>query len=169
MKKLLILMLVLGLASAANAAIVLSLDGNTDIDSIEISPSDTITIDIYNTDGGDYTTYLDFYYTSDGSYSLSNAKLTDLAGDASTFSGPYDGGYDNDEYEVVLAQGIGSSTPGSQFEVDLHCETADTVYIELWKCVVTTYTLEDTATIVQPEPMTIALLGLGGLFLRRRR
>ena len=171
MKKLLILMLVLGLASTANAAIVLSLDGSTDIDEISIDVSDTVVVDIYNTDGKGYLAYLDFYYTSDGSYALSNATLTANAGDLSGFVGPYDGGYDNDEYEVTLNNAVGDSTPGSQFEVDLHCEKENLdVLIELWKCVGTTYTLEDTATIHQlPEPMTIALLGLGGLFLRRRR
>ena len=166
MKKLLILMLVLGLASTANAAVVLSLNGNTDIDSIEINISDTVVVDIYNTDGGDYDTYLDIYYTSEGAYSLSGATLTANAGDMSVIKGlEYLAGDDCEEYWVVLAQSEGSSTPGSQFEVDIHCEKALTVYLELWAP-----TLVDTATIYQvPEPMTIALLGLGGLFLRRRR
>ena len=53
-------------------------------------------------------------------------------------------------------------------DYEFHCDALGSVLITLYDADVTT--VIDTMTITQvPEPMTIALLGLGGLFLRRRK
>ena len=171
MKKLLILMLVLGLASAANAAIVISLDGATDIDEITISVSDTVVIDIYDDQpySASYIVYLDIGPIADGDYSLSDARLGPAAGDyASILQGTYEG---YDDFEVSQADLV-DPTPGAGviFLVDLHCESVDPDGVVLVDLFDAGGCLIDSATIHQvPEPMTIALLGLGGLLLRRRR
>ena len=170
MRKLVILTLVLGLASVANAALVLSIDGDTDTKEITLDPSDSVVIDIYNTDGEIYLSYLDIGWMTEGLYSLSNPHLTALAGDLAKVVGPYEvPAYDIHEVEVTLAQGEGLSTPGSQFEITLHCEGEGDVYVCLF--VDPDYVNPADALVIHqtPEPMTIALLGLGGLFLRRRK
>ena len=170
MRKLLVLMLVLGLASVANAALVLSVGGATDKEEITLDPSDSVVIDIYNTDGGDAIAYLDVGWMSEGLYSLSDPHLTANAGDISGFTGPYEvPSYDIHEVEVILAQSEGTSTIGSQFEITLHCEGEGDVFI--WLFVDPDYVNPADSLVIHqtPEPMTIALLGLGGLFLRRRK
>lgn len=58
--------------------------------------------------------------------------------------------------------------PGKWFEVDFHCTLEGDVYIYLTDG--TGYVIEDAILVHQvPEPMAIMLLGLGGLFLRRRK
>ncbi len=172
MKKLLILMLVLGLTSAANAVQMISLNGRTDINEITIvAPSGQVTIDVYDdlvanpTD--DFIVYLDIGLMSEGLYTLSNPRLGDGAGDfPATFGQGTYGDYD--DFEVNQAWAVGSDpVAGTIFLVDLHCEGEGDVLVELYDA---GSTLIDSAVIHQiPEPMTIALLGLGGLFLRRRR
>ena len=162
MKKLLVYMLVLGIASSANAAI--ELDGPT------VMPlGDTVSIGINNTDGGDYLAYMNVSRLSEGGFSMSNPQLTALAGDISKIGAPYEYA-DGKEIEVTLAQSEGASTPGVQFTWDLTClsVTAD-VWVELWDAADLSAPV-DTLTIYQiPEPMTLALLSLGGLLALRRR
>ena len=81
MKKLLVVLSILALATMANAALQISLNGSTEIDEITIAPSDTVVVDIYDTVGGDCTSYLDFYNESEGLYALSNARFGPEAGD----------------------------------------------------------------------------------------
>jgi len=87
MKKLLALMLVLGMASFANAAITISVNGSTTgPDVITIGVSDTVTIDIWNQGGSqtgnrNYIAYLDFFFVSDASFTLSSPRLGAAAGD----------------------------------------------------------------------------------------
>jgi hypothetical protein len=165
MKKLLILLLVFGMASAANAA--LSLIAPTEIDE-----GDTATIQISSdsTADGDSGCYLDIYYASEGGFSLSNPRYTPIAPRPPIII-PYiylsGDGY---EIEVLFATTPGEVvTPGVWFEVDLTCLKADVdAFVEMYDSAAP-YALIDSLTIHQiPEPMTIALLGLGGLFVLRR-
>jgi len=171
MKKLLILALVLGFASMASATIMLSLDGALDVEEITIAPSDWVTIDIYD-DGQcvppDYLCYLDIGMISEGGYSLANARLGPAAGDFPASYNMYQLN-DWDEVEFNQAWAVGSTpTAGAIFLVDLHCELKDVdVQVGLYDA---GGTLVDSMVIHQiPEPATIALLGLGGLLLRRRK
>lgn len=167
MKKLLTLMLVLGMGSAANAALFLSVDGDTSQDEIDLFEYDTAVIGIYNTDGGIYPAYMEISRISEGGFAMSNPQLTALAGDISEFTGPFD--VDDCKWiEVLLCQRTGMSTPGIQFTWDLTCLKANVdVFVELYD---STYSLFDSLTIHQvPEPMTLAFLALGGLLALRRR
>ena len=162
MKKLLVLMLVLGLASVANAAI--SLVGPT-----TINEGDTVSIGIDNSDGLDYGMYLSVSNISEGGFSMGTLALTSLAGDTASIGASYT--YDDTwEVEMFLANSVGNTTPGIQITADLTCLLEGIfVTVDLWDGADLSAPV-DTLVIEQvPEPMTVALLGLGGLFLLRRR
>jgi len=176
MKKLLVLLMVLGITSIASAAIELSINGATDVEEITIMVSDTVTIDIHNLGGSlpiDFSAYLDFFYQSEGTYSLSNARLGDAAGDFPANFSMYTGYYDNDEVAFFQNWAVGSEeVPGEMFLIDMHCEAVGDVLVQLYDSRVDGgYTMVDEILIHQivPEPMTIGLLGLGALFLKRRK
>ena len=174
MKKFLVLMLVLGLTSSASAVlsnITLSLDGATPAPSdITLYPSDTVIIDIHHgaTDTG--LAYLYFGPIDDDVYTLSNAVVLDPAGDLKSYVQYVEAGYDGFEVTVddTDPEVMPNITVGVIFEVTLHCEGAGDVAIALYDSDFAS--VLDSMTIHQiPEPMTVALLGLGGLFLRRRK
>jgi hypothetical protein len=156
MKKLLILILVLGMASAANAA--LSIDGPT-----EINKDEPAIIAVVSDSSEDQSVYLVFGYVSEGGFELSDPR--------SPFPDsiiPYPSD-DTIKFELIFVQPPNPIPPGNWFEVDLTCLKAGVdVFVHLIHSDMTT--LLDTLTIHQiPEPMTLALLGLGGLLLLRRR
>jgi hypothetical protein len=175
MKKLLVLLMVLGITSIASAAIELSINGATDVEEITIHMSDTVTIDVHNLGGDlpiDFSAYLDFFYKSEGLYSLSNPQLGPQAGNFPASFSLYTGYYDNDEVWITQAWAVGTDeTPGDIFYIDMHCEGVGDVLVELYDSRVDGgYTAVDSILIHQiPEPMTIGLLGLGALFLKRRK
>ena len=175
MRRCAVLLAFLAMTSFANADIVISVEGDTETDEVLAYCSVTVTIGIYNNgsapgDPVDFFVYLDFYYPSEGTYALSNPRLGPAAGDfPASFTGPYLGDDDYDEVEFSQAWAVGSDEiPGEMFLIDLHCEGIGDVIIEAydWR----TEELVDTLIIHQiPEPATIALLGLGGLLLRRKK
>jgi hypothetical protein len=186
MKKLIALMLVLGIASYANAALQISVGGNPDpVDSeIILVPSETIMLDVYT------TTDIAPQGEGEGSFALvAYTECAKIHGGLPVIS--------HDDWSLVvvddavatgvtgLGQGengifggiftFGEPIPaGTIFnEIIFHCETDNgptNVFL---------YQLDDYLQVIDtwdkvvihqiPEPMTIALLGLGGLFLRRRK
>ena len=184
MKKLLILMLVLGMASLANAAMQISVGGDPEpVDSqITLLPTETIMLDIW-TDadmpafaGGPWMLVVD---TTLGSMTPGTA-LPPM-----TYGLPAPG-YTTDNANVIPPAGkegiwgIAVNTNMTPIpagtvlydEIIFHCEAAGDATIYLMNAPEGSMAniIYDSVVIHQiPEPMTILLLGLGGLFLRRRK
>jgi hypothetical protein len=173
MKKFLILMLVLGVATAANAALIDSwsdglgvtwqvttdIDGSLDLLGTGAAATTYGGYGIYLHEGG----YVNSWITPSPAASglLGKNGLYDAAGDLGDNSGPdiYGG------YFIQAKDGNGSVAPnlaaGDWFLFDISSSAPGTAKLEI-------YGQADTI-ITLPEPMTIVLLGLGGLFLRRRK
>jgi hypothetical protein len=195
MKKFLILMLVLGLASVASAQLVgldISVNGNHEpVDSmIVLLPSETLTLDIHvNADitpgSAGEGNWLLICETAAGIISggvkVPYGDVTLMGPDSASGAGVagMPDGYDG-VYGAILLVGTTTLVPASTILFDgilFHCEGPLTsprdVVVSLSRLTDEgEYTGEiyDTVTIHQiPEPMTIMLLGLGGLLLRRRK
>jgi hypothetical protein len=186
MKKMLVFMLVLGLASSANAiTIQISVGGDPDpIDSqITIAVSDELVLDVHSPSGHDGTAADDIYWAMivdpmDGS--ISGGAVTAGAPDGSsvltpsvqtgwpTFGvpAPEDG-----PWGAIASYG-NAFDPGTYIDdLIFHCAREGDAIVKLYQRTGDgTVTVADSLVIHQiPEPMTIALLGLGGLALLRRR
>jgi hypothetical protein len=191
MKKLMILMLVLGLAPFANAGIVLSVNGvttspNTNYTKVvTLSVNVTDTIGIYNDTVGDtiesrnFGAYLDFENPSVGNYILGTCTKGPAAGDFSVDDGFYTfdsgGNYTGGDFEELsFMQAWLPWTPevaGTMINIPYTAAKVGTVYLTLWDSRVNFATTPvDTLIVYQiPEPMTIMMLGLGGLAIVRKR
>ena len=181
MKKLLVLMLVLGIASLASAGLQISVGGNPEPLETEYTllPSETIELDIW-TDSEIPMFELNIY-----ALAVASGQATITNGTA--YYGNIIGDLPIVDWNIPLDEGIGGTfvAPMSPLigageviadGIIFHCEAPGDVVVELWSIVdvgdndFQFDTLLDTVIIHQtPEPMTMALLGLGGLFLRRRK
>ena len=180
MKKVLILMLVLGMFTAANAAFIefRNVAGTATITTIGTGQAFSVVIggtvagdlgdtlrlyDSFESFGG--TDYFDF--DGVGQQSAVTANM----GDAVTL-GSYSVTFDG--YESINDDPFGPGTLPNPSDGDWFIALATagtnlgTATAGLINSGYTAFLITDTLSIV-PEPMTIALLGLGGLFLRRRK
>jgi len=173
MKKLLIFMLVLGMATMANASITLSISGpseliNGNTGSYTVSwtgPNSLVSVD------------LDIL-TSDANGSIGNVVIVAAPRDTvldyigAALTGP-------DGNELMIVNDLNATPLSSNlftFDVKAHKGTGSTtlsivewVFQDAAWNVITGNTLNTKTVTFIPEPMTVALLGLGGLFLRRRK
>jgi len=185
MKKLLVLALVLSMATMANAALVLSVGGATDVTEITIMPIDTISLDIATLDA---IPYLSGSYAAIVAGPLATidlqSGLTVVADSGCTLehsapvsefvTGLPEGtdGMGVNAFAMDMTAGIVAGT--TLFDsIIMHCGGPGDTMILLLQ-------LNDSFEVVGimdqvivhqivPEPMTLGLLGLGGLFLRRRK
>ncbi len=194
MKKLIVLLLVLGLASVANAHFIFTVDGVEQGPEVWIAPSEIIELDL-ELSADEQSTCYDLYYVlnnnqaelivdgASGSYP-GLPPMTDIEfPTTTTYQGKY---YVDDAQHVEIYQGTASGEvmPGGSVlmrELYLHClEPTDvTLTIEVYDVTkvgpvgdepIEIGTILHTLIIHQiPEPATMLLLGLGGLLLRRRR
>jgi len=180
MKKLLVLTLVLSMAAAANAALIFVPSAT------EVHPSDNVTIAVVDTSNGVMGGIMGFAIDAigDGAKGGTCVSQSFPAWDK-TYPGTIGGDGFLDEY--VSATQL-SSTPLSGttvFTFVYHVPTLPTSsYITVasfddggnnWFAPDVIYVggrwdgTISTVLHVTPEPMTIGLLGIGGLFLRRRK
>ena len=180
MKKFVVLMLVFGVASLASATLQISVDGDPEpIDSqININPSDELILDIWTdapiTPGqgeGYWALVVDSAAgTICGGVVVNGAPDAKIYPDATAlaaFSNPPDNGV----FGAITLSSLPEIAVGTIYDQILfHCIGPEDAVIRLYADALTaTPILVDEVTIHQPEPMTMALLGLGGLFLRRRK
>jgi len=186
MKKLLVLALVLSMATMANAALQLSVGGATDVTEITIMPSDTISLDIWtdaaigyqNLDGykGIVCTSLGVVQLDSGVvvYADSGLGLEHSAPLSSYTTGLPDGTEGMGVNAFCMDNTAGIAAGVTLFDqIIMHCGgPGDTAVLlvsldENFNYIGTMDTL--IVHQIVPEPMTLGLLGLGGLFLRRRK
>ncbi len=171
MKNVLIVFTVLAMASAANAALLISVNGvvNPPDTEVFLRPSEVAIIDIHS-DG----------QTVQGGYLLAieGPGVLDITEATNSYIPP---GYPDSVLDLsgnntmILLDMAKPIVPppilpvGKLIDlIKLHCEGLGDVLLTLSSG--DTGAIMDTQVIHQiPEPITFALLGLGGLFLRRRK
>ena len=180
MKKILMLMLVLGLASTASATITIELresDGVTPVadlvNGVYEGSNYVLVVEGALADAGNSVgIYGAAYAASDwdnlGSADLANAASVIDTGDLSYIN--YVPAYTGfDAMAQDTGQGAGVST-GDWFTIDLTGLLAGDFSLDLLDYTASSAVIGNVSgTVTVPEPITIALLGLGGLFLRRRK
>ena len=179
MKKVLVLVLVLGLASLANAmTLQISVDGNLNpVDSqIVLLPSQTAVLNIHSADGFTPGSGVYFGLVCDPAFGTISGGVVHMppAPDASMLLPatdmasyfPGSGIYGS----IDSWAGSGGATAGTYFDgITFHCEKIGDAVIVLYSTDFAGAPVElDRVTIHQvPEPASMLLLSLGGLLLRR--
>jgi len=186
MKNVLIVFTVLAMASVANATLSLSVDGRIDQpeSTIELKPSEYAVIDVHSLNEKAVWTNL-VVLQGDGSVDLSGMSiipdpeidelLMDVSADPDFRAFVIDAGYLNPfaivYSEFVHISGTPKDIPNGAFidGIKLHCERyPGDVTVSLLDGA-TADRLDQLVIHQIPEPITLSLLGLGGLFLRRRK
>lgn len=165
MRKLLVLFLVLGLTSAANALLI-TVDGQEG-ESFEVDLTTTITV--VSEDASSWLGYI--IVEEGGAGSLENTVILDVAGDLGAAAAYTELGWGTG-YEISASMGPAGNpaiAAGSQFSFDYVGAVGDTATISLFVDPEYTTPVASVNVTVVPEPMTVLLLSLGALFLRRRR
>ena len=183
MRKLLILTVVFGMASMASAglSLLVSTDGGQSYEDI-VDSQLSITVGSTLMIGVDqqFTTGLGFF----AAYAIVDNPGTAPSGGAWTGSGTYNvppaapgGGISyygwtslyGDTWKINDSEP--TTTPiGNGIQAELEFICTDLGDVDIYLQDTTTFAELDRITIHQvPEPITMALLGLGGLFLRRRK
>jgi hypothetical protein len=172
MKKFLVVMMVLGLVGSAQAALQISLNGAVAGDEITISVSDNIVIGVMSDTADPWAGILEYIpRDSQAAEWVGSVTINPIAGFRATAA--LAAGYAT-SWQLSAAAFPGevpAVAPGEQFTIGFHCLAVGDVVVTLWGDAWDSGPVLDQLTIHQviPEPVTIGLLGLGGLFLRRRK
>lgn len=198
MKKLMVLLMVFGITSMAGAGVIdvqissLNNEPIDPVDYIEIVESDWVNLDIYYIpDGSEYIGQISCELTTAGIGTMDMTDLTFPEGAwdmDETWSPGITEVTAGKVYTLTYSEGMtGSGSAGILVDhILVHCDgfpgditvsiTADVLYGGIgtmdnnWRTIGSGLEYGPGVTIHNiPEPMTIALLGLGGLFLIRRR
>lgn len=179
MKKLLILMLVLGLVSTASAVTMSLTSGGSSTLTIgtDVEIDDVITVDLVLADNSSGLQYVDFVSsTSDGTKPLisavgSWAQMT-IMPDAGTLTS-------GDILDATASAPGGQEKSGTVYSFSATVKgTGEITPVmtsgDYWFVLTNPYfyygnTVTQNALTIVPEPATVMLLGLGGLLLRRRK
>jgi hypothetical protein len=164
MKKLLVvLVLVLAVATAANARLTLVSSAGT-----SLLPSMTTNIGVYNNVSEPSAMVAVVIVSGGASWTGANHVYSppSTPGGVNTYYGVLEGIGDTWLSNLAAVPTVNPAGIGLQSDFTLHCDGPQSVHVVLLADDLST--VLDTMTIVQPEPMTLSLLGLGGLFLRRR-
>ena len=169
MARLLAVALVLCLTSLAGAAMWFTAD-DADVSEITLLPGDIFTLGVVSNLGGSSGSgifYIDIPKSQRPFYGITGMQMLAAAGNKAAVIGPYS--WETwDEYEFRISSTTQQNSPGTQLEGIFQCKGPGDVMILL------SYadgTLIDKLIVHQliPEPVTIAMLGLGGLALLGRR
>lgn len=159
MKKMLVLALVLGIASLASATVTVSVSSNT----VAVGGTVTVSVSSDNTDG--YVKYLDMVKGTATLGTVSKLPAAGAQADVIDYS-------TGTLYDIGLTAADFTNTPtaGIHFTVLATAtgNVGDTFTLDLLNDQTFDVASTQTVTII-PEPVTMALLGIGGLFLRRRK
>jgi hypothetical protein len=166
MKKLLLLTLVGALTSAASATLTMNPGGGG---TYCMLLGDTLTIEISESTG-DQAGMLVYAIVEDGGVgALSNPVVLSAAGELGA-ANPYSYAGWGTGFELASGSTTGQVQAGVQWTVQYYCANlVGNAVISIWDGGGSFEAPDDYIMIIAPEPTTIALLALGGLFLRRRK
>jgi len=168
MKRVLAFMLVLAITSSANAVFI-QIDGVSG-ESAEVAEGYTSVITIVSENDSSWLGYL--VIEAGGTGSLSNAVILDSAGNMATAETYTEAGW-GDGYSLIVAMSPGGDpavSAGTQFSFDFSGGAlGETAQISLFQDPDYLNPISSVMVSVIPEPITIALLGFGALFIRRRK
>ncbi len=166
MKRVLALILALCFISSANAT-YLQIDGLSS-DNYFLTEGSTVTISVISEDNSNWLGYL---IVPDGSPgTLSNPTVWDAAGNLGA-AVPYTELGWGTGYELTAAAGMGgvpAVEAGQQFTFDFSGGVAgQSTQLQLFSDPDYLNPIDAISITIVPEPLTIALLGFGALFLRK--
>lgn len=172
MKKLLVLVLVLGIASIANAALTYTISAALVDHNVTYDISGSQLIGTGNSAGA-YSASIDKTGGTTSAGILSLGDTDKGVGAGWTSNAGVGSAADYFPYMVVSSQSVGEvtqTTGVAWFVFDISGMTVGETMIMQASNEADNWAYGSAVTITAvPEPMTIALLGLGGLFLRRRK
>ncbi len=170
------LILILSLASTANAFPSLYINGSPAPSSVELAVDEVLTVQIYSSDQSNWLGYL--IMDEGGVGALSNAVTYNITphpdggcagGQGSNVAYSYAGW--GAGYEFTTA-GVGSPTDvvaGTQHTADYSSSVTGTAYVGLYDDSYGEWPADELYITVVPEPCTVLLLGLGGLAVLKIR
>jgi hypothetical protein len=174
MKKFLVLLMIIGFVASANAALVWTdAAGDAIVGDLEVGLGSTVTVYLTSTQQGGYN--LAWVGNDPGAAEVTDIVvagdllaqgLTNGYGDKGTIDNPTTTGYPG-WWGVSASDTTTMPVAGIHYAVDITGMSVgeiglDSDSYESWGD-------NDVLNVVVPEPITIALMGLGGLFLRRRK